>query len=189
VHATSQLGVAWRETDRNRWNALARIEGRYDRDLEPPGSPGKTLVGVASAHADYQPVPSFRLRGQLAGRLTDDLATKSRSTNASLVALRGTWDLHPRWDASLIGRTLFTGDLGHRRDGVGAEVGFLPIQNLRLATGYNVFGYRDRDLNGGSRSDRGFYIDFGFKLDEDAFRFLSPERAHGSGPNRDTPEK
>jgi len=182
VHATSQLGVAWRETDRNQWNALGRIEGRYDRERDPTGALVRTTVGIASAHADYQPVRPFHLRGQAATRFTDDLETKSGSINASLLALRGTWDLHRMWDASLIGRSLFTDHVQRRQDGVGAEIGFLPIRNLRLATGYNLFGYKDGDLNGGSRSDRGFYLDLGFKLDEDVFRFLNPESTGASAP-------
>jgi hypothetical protein len=42
--------------------------------------------------------------------------------------------------------------------------------NLRLAGGYNLFGVRDRDLLERTATDRGFYIQLGFKFDESLFR-------------------
>jgi hypothetical protein len=84
-------------------------------------------------------------------------------------------------DVGLIGRTLFTDRFQRRQDGMGAEIGLTPIRNLRVATGYNWFGYADGDLNGGSRSETGFYVDFGLKLDEDVFRWLNPERTAPAG--------
>ncbi|HEY3215105.1 MAG TPA: hypothetical protein VGK93_01295, partial [Candidatus Eisenbacteria bacterium] len=174
VHGRGQLGVAWRETDRNRWDGLARIEGRYDRDRGPAGVLDRTAVGIASAHLDYQPTRPFQLRGQVATRFTDVPDLETRTVNATLLALRGTWDFHRLWDGGLIGRSLFAGYARRRQDGIGAELGFTPIKNLRVAGGYNLFGYADGDLTGGSRSEHGAYLDVGFKLDEDVFRFLNP---------------
>src|SRR6185436_19609477 len=37
AHGRGTFGVAWRETDRNQWNGLARFEARYDRDNGPSG--------------------------------------------------------------------------------------------------------------------------------------------------------
>ena len=83
--------------------------------------------------------------------------------------------------AGLIGRTLFTDHMGRRQDGLGAELGLTPLRNFRVAGGYNWFGYSDGDLNGGSHSDRGVYVDFGLKLDEDVFRWLNPDRSAPGG--------
>jgi len=176
VHGRGTLGVAWRETDRNQWNGLARLEGRVDRDNVPGAAVTRTTVGIASVHLDYQPIRPLQLRGQVATRLTD-VSDEPRTANASLLALRGTWDFHRLWDGGLIGRTLFTDHARRRQEGLGAEIGFTPLRNLRLAGGYNLFGYAEGDLNGGSRSEHGLYLDVGFKLDEDVFRFLNPDRA------------
>ncbi|HEY3215102.1 MAG TPA: OmpA family protein [Candidatus Eisenbacteria bacterium] len=174
VHGRSELGLAWRQTERSRWNALARFETRYDREPDPNGTLVRTLARVGSLHAGYQPVRPFQLRGQVAARFTDDLETDGGSADAKLLALRGTWDFHRLWDVGLVGRTLFTDRARRRQDGLGTELGCSPIKNLRLSSGYNWFGYADGDLTSGSRSERGFYVDFGFKLDEDVFRFLNP---------------
>ena len=181
MHGSGQLGVAWRQTDQNRWNGLARLEARYDRDRNPTGRLDRTTVTIGSVHLDYQPLRSFQLRGQMATRVADvpaDVAT----ANATLFALRGTWDFHHLWDGGLVGRTLFADRGKRRQDGLGAEVGFAPLKNLRLATGYNLLGYADGDLTGGSRSEHGVYLDVGFKLNEDVFRFLNP------GTNPQEPE-
>jgi uncharacterized repeat protein (TIGR01451 family) len=184
VHGRGSIGVAWRETDRNRWNALARFEGRVDRDGEPGGPVARTTVGIASAHLGYQPTRPLQLRGQMATRVTD-ASEESGTVNASLLALRGTWDFHRLWDGGLIGRTLFTDHARRRQEGLGAEIGFTPLRNLRLAGGYNLLGYKDGDLNGGSRSEHGLYLDVGFKLDEDVFRFLNP---NGTDEPKPTPK-
>jgi hypothetical protein len=176
VHGRGTLGVAWRETDRNQWNGLARFEARVDRDNVPSGAMARTTVGIASGHLAYQPIRPLQLRGQVATRLTD-ASDEPGNVNASLLALRGTWDFHRLWDGGLIGRTLFTDHARRRQEGVGAEIGFTPLKNLRLAGGYNLLGYADGDLNGGSRSEHGLYLDVGFKLDEDVFRFLNPDSA------------
>src|SRR6185436_1983794 len=114
------------------------------------------------------PTRPVQLRGQVATRVTD-ASDEAGTVNASLLALRGTWDFHRLWDGGLIGRTLFTDHARRRQDGIGAEIGFTPIKNLRLAGGYNLFGYADGDLNGGSRSEHGVYLDLGLKFDEDVF--------------------
>ena len=173
--------MAWRQTEDNRWNGLARLDSRYDRVRDAAGALNRTAVEIVSAHASYQPARPLQLRGQAATRFTDALDSKPGSVNASMLGLRGTWDLHRMLDAGLVGRTLFTDHLSRRQDGLGAEIGLTPLRNLRLATGYNWFGYADGDLEGGSRSDAGFYLDFGLKLDEDVFRWLNPTRSAPAG--------
>jgi hypothetical protein len=173
LHARSQLGIAWRETDRNRWNGLARYELRIDREPEGLGPERRRHVNLFSAHADRRVTSSVVLRGQAATRVTGDRAHGATArANASLFALRGTIDLDRRWDTGVVARTLMSDGFDRYQNGLGAEVGFLAARNLRLAAGFNLFGYADADLDGGSRSDRGLYLDVGFKFDEEALRFL-----------------
>ena len=51
--------------------------------------------------------------------------------------------------------------------------------NLRLAVGYNLFGFRDQDLTGEAYTDQGPYFHFGFKFDESMFGF-GPPRSTGT---------
>ena len=53
--------------------------------------------------------------------------------------------------------------------GIGGELGWAIAKNLRVAAGYNVFGFRDDDLSGVDHTDRGPYFNFGLKIDETWF--------------------
>jgi hypothetical protein len=55
VAARSQLALALRETDRNRWNALMRIEHRFDLEGVPALGGSEQEAFVVSAHANLHP--------------------------------------------------------------------------------------------------------------------------------------
>ncbi|MGH7526622.1 MAG: hypothetical protein ACREMX_07945 [Gemmatimonadales bacterium] len=59
--------------------------------------------------------------------------------------------------------------LTSRRYGLGIEGGRLLTRNLRLAAGYNLFGFSDRDLTSAGYTSHGLYLDLGFKFDEALF--------------------
>jgi hypothetical protein len=49
-------------------------------------------------------------------------------------------------------------------------VGYLVKQNLWLSAGYNLAGFKDRDLVGSDYTNKGFYIRLRFKFDENLFK-------------------
>ena len=168
----NQIGFAWRETDRNRWNGLARWENRFER--LSPNSAAETVKKstILAANLNYQPLSSVWLSGRFAGKWASDRSNAvETSTRATLISVRGLYDFLPRWDAGLIGSTLWSGGT---QFGLGLELGRVVVKNLRAAVGYNVFGFRDGGLGGdGSATDHGLYLHFGFKFDEDAFKRIA----------------
>ena len=56
---------------------------------------------------------------------------------------------------------------------------------MRLAAGYNVFGFRDDDMIGEERTDRGPYATFGLKFGEDLFGFGKPSPAPAAGQSEE----
>jgi hypothetical protein len=56
------------------------------------------------------------------------------------------------------------------------------MKNLRVAGGYNLFGFTDRELDSFGTTRRGAYLELGFKLDE-SFLGLSgcADRCGGGG--------
>jgi hypothetical protein len=56
---------------------------------------------------------------------------------------------------------------GGSRFGVGGELGRRLVDNLRIALGYNVFGFRDRDLRDTEYTLKGLYFRLDYKFDED----------------------
>ena len=170
----NQIGFAWRETDRNRWNGLARWENRLEqvRPDSPTGSVERS--NILSAHLNYQPTAGIWLSGRFAGKWAKDKsAGLETSSKATLVSIRALYDFLPRWDAGLIGSTMWSGG---KQYGVGLELGRTVIKNMRAAIGYNVFGFRDQGLvSDGAQTDHGLYLHFGFKFSEEAFKRLAGE--------------
>lgn len=173
----TRLGIAYRETEQNRWNGLARYEHRYERAPDLSGSENERAAHIFAAHVNWQPDPDLILRAQWASKFASDETAGVRETDrAHLLGARGTLDVTDRLDLGLIGRALFANAHETVQFGVGAEVGLLLADNLRLAGGYNAFGFRDRELSQEEYTDRGFYLQLGFKFDETLFGHGEPDR-------------
>ena len=61
---------------------------------------------------------------------------------------------------------LFSGAFRSVQYGVGPELGFRVKNNLRLAVGYNLFGFHDRDLSAENYTNPGVYVALRLKFDE-----------------------
>jgi large repetitive protein len=166
-----RLGLAYRETDTNRLDALGMIEKKRETDSAAAAINAYRDVWTASAHVNYQPQRAWVLNGQLASKWANEaiggIASKSHT---SLIGARATWDISERWDASVMASTLLSHGTGVAQKGLGVEVGYLVHTNTWLSLGYNFMGYRDPDLAPNSQSDKGLFLRLRFKFDEDTFR-------------------
>jgi len=165
-----QAGLAYRDTDTNVWSALGRVEHRTEKDTTQPGIELKRSVEILSLHANYQPRRPFTLSGRYAAKLANDhsngLVTK---TNAQLLSGRAIWEFAPRWDLGFQVSTLLGQGTQKRQYGLGLEVGYMITDNLWVAGGYNVFGFKDDDLVAGDYTNKGAYIRLRYKFDEELF--------------------
>lgn len=173
VQNRAQLGVAYRDTDTNRVNALAKVEWKDERDSSNAAvGTLKTNAIIVSTHADWHPSRPWWLTGRIAGKWQRDqfeLGTPS-SFRAQLVAGRVVYDVTENWDVGVLGATQF-GQLGAKQYAAGAEVGYLLQQNLWLSAGYNVSGFKgDSDLTGYEYVQHGVYLRLRFKFDETLFK-------------------
>jgi len=174
----TQFGVALRQTDVDRWNALIDVEQRYEQVADTGNGHTRHVAEILSASLNYQPTQRVTLSARYAGKV--DLDAGGGVTTMSmghLFATRGVIDLTRVWDAGLTGRTLIGRSLASRQYGAGIEVGRVLARNLRAAVGYNVLGFSDKELSGSSYTTRGPYVDLSFKFDESAFGWLA-------GPSR-----
>ena len=167
LRGRSQVGFAWRQTDRNRVNALLRFENRLDRTDAQGDSTTRTTSNIAALLLNVQPSPTLTLSARYAGKMANDQrGSLSTSSSAHLLMARTIVDLTRRFDLGLIGSVLGNGAFDERRYGVGGEVGIVLMRNLRVAAGYNLFGFTDRDFASLGYTQRGPYLEFGFKFDE-----------------------
>ena len=184
----TQFGLAYRDTDTNRINALARYEYKLENDESGLGVVGfppvlgggtrdsvKSRAHIVSAHADWHPSRPWWFTGRIAGKWQDDRFTSPAGSrvdsnfNAALFSGRVVYDVTENWDIGLLGAT-FRGDDGANQYAYGIEVGRLLRQNLWLSAGYNATGFEgDPDLSRYEYTQQGFYLRLRFKFDEDLF--------------------
>ena len=139
----SRIGVAYRSTDTNRWSALARYEHRYDRNQDFEAVETTRRAHVLAGHANFQPGPGLILRAQWASKFaSQEVGGLEASENAHLAGARATLDVTRRLDLGGIARRLWSSESATSQFGLGLELGLLVADNLRLAGGYNAFGFR-----------------------------------------------
>jgi uncharacterized repeat protein (TIGR01451 family) len=166
----SQVGLAVRRTEADRWNGLVRYEHHFERLNLAAGRATHTASVVAGV-LNFQPRSSLSLSWRYAGKLAgDDAGDGVIHSNAQLLMQRAIVDLTSKWDAGLIGSVLVSEGFDSRRYGLGVEAGRRLMRNLRVAAGYNVFGFSDRDLVSSGYTNQGVYLDLGFKFDEGLFQ-------------------
>ena len=162
-----QLGVAYRDTRTNRVNGLARYEFKREDD----GSDfERRTVHVVSSHADLQVARGTVLTGEYAAKRDIELVEgRWIAGNAQLVSVRATRDLGTRWDVGLAARVLGNASFSTRAASIGAELGYRVVENLWMSLGYNLSGFRDRDLADDNTTAAGVYVRMRFKFDESLF--------------------
>ncbi|WP_223675351.1 SdrD B-like domain-containing protein [Novilysobacter selenitireducens] len=192
-----QLGVAYRDTDRNRVNALARYEYKLEEDNSGLGVTGvanpeagsdvRTRAHILSAHADWHPSRPWWLTGRVAAKWQADRFSYNDGTRVDsrfhglLVSGRAVYDVTENWDIGVLAST-FMGDDGANQYAYGIELGRLLRQNLWLSAGYNFSGFAgDPDLAGYEYTDEGAFLRLRFKFDEDLFirddaRYRAPDK-------------
>ncbi|KAF1686916.1 hypothetical protein B1992_05870 [Pseudoxanthomonas broegbernensis] len=186
-----QVGLAYRDTDTNRINALARYEYKLERDesglaldqgraVDGTGQDVRTRAHIVSMHADWHPSRPWWLTWRVAGKWQQDrfaYADGGRVDSrfdAVLLSGRVVYDVTENWDIGALAST-FRGQHGANQYAWGLEVGRLLRQNLWLSAGYNWTGFAgDRDLSGYEYTQQGAYLRLRFKFDEDLFRREQP---------------
>jgi outer membrane protein OmpA-like peptidoglycan-associated protein len=164
-----QVGLAWREWIEHEWNALGKVEHRRESDSSAANNIYR-VVDILTLHANYQPRSFWQASGHYAAKwVTDKSMGLNSHSNAHLFSGRVMWDITERWDFSL--NTSFMTDQNFRSFsyGLGGEVGYLIHENIWISVGYNVFGFREPDMIGQSRTDKGVFLRLRFKFDEDLF--------------------
>ena len=167
----AQLGLAWRPVDHNRYNALARYEFKNVRD--DTRADGESYAAhIVSTHLDYHPSRPWWMTGRLAAKASTErrLPAASQDYRAVLAAGRVVYDISERWDVGLLGAWLHSPHDGTSQFARGVEVGYLLKANLWLSAGYNVSGFRERDLSSADYTAKGAFLRLRFKFDETLFK-------------------
>ena len=168
----AQIGIAYRDTDTNRVNALAKYELKVERDGSNAAVGNLSSVAhIVSGHADYHPTRPLWLTGRAAAKWQQDQFENGirDSFNAQLFSGRVVYDLDKKWDIGLMAAVQM-GQRNARQSALGIELGYQMQENLWLSIGYNRSGFSaDNDLVGYEYTRAGAYIRLRFKFDENLF--------------------
>ena len=169
--ANLKLGLAYRDPNNDRFNALLRYEYRQN----PATIPNSILLGSGSGSTDqtfaleaiYAPSWQWEFYGKYAIRnstsyLAEDLVGTSI---VSLAQFRTTYRLGYKWDLVGEARWISQPAAGYGETGFVIEAGYYLTPNLRVAAGYAFGHVSDRDFSG-SRSAGGPYLGLTVKLNE-----------------------
>lgn len=181
--ARQQIGVAYRPTDQDIWNALARYEYKLDR--QSGRTDEETATHILSAHLNVQPNAQLQINGRFAAKYSVLDMDGLRSTYwAQMLSARARYDLTERWDAGLQAAFMF-GKGGATQWAIGVEGGYRLMPNLWLSLGYNFLGLNDSDFADEDYLDQGAYVRLRYKFDESLFdggRSARPVPAHAPVP-------
>jgi len=166
-----QLGLAYRQTHENAINWLGMYEWGYKRD---DALAMRRQSHLLSTHVNVQPIRPLTLSGRLASKWIRESAA-GINFNYGLQALgaRAMYDITERWDAGVLGSTLFSSGWMTQQYGLGLETGYLVEANLWISVGYNMFGYKDREMVLNQYTDQGVYLRLRYKFDEHVLESLN----------------
>jgi uncharacterized repeat protein (TIGR01451 family) len=171
-----QVGAAFRSASTNKFDALFRYEFKHELDKNIDEDFFRT-AHILSSHANYHPTTDLTFSGRVAAKYSLESDSQLRtSTFLELISGRVIYDIDEKWDAGINASLLANSDFKTKDYGFGVEAGFLVATNLRLATGFNFFGYDDQDLLANNYTQRGAYLGFSYKFDERLFDNLIPDR-------------
>ena len=167
-----QIGMAYRPTDSNRWNALGRYEYRFEKNADL-GYRQRRNVHIVSLHGDLRHTRRLWTTGRYAVKWVEEDALGIHSSGLTqLLSGRVTYDLAERWDAGLVMGALAGEGTDSLEYALGVEVGYLIAKNFWLSGGFNIAGFEDRDLQDQNYTRPGPYLRIRFKFDEAALGWL-----------------
>ena len=158
-----QVGIAYRDTQTNHFNALARLEHRLDQSTKANDlKNNQSLIG--SLHFNYKPYRRLTLGGQVAAKSVKEQFDKGNTKwLGTLVAGKVSVDLTEKIDLSILASK--SQSSASSVTGYGAELGFNVVKNVWLGASYTVGKYSDVDLYSANASWSGWHLRFNMKFD------------------------
>ena len=161
-----QGGVAFRALETLGWNGLAKYEYKLERDTG--AEQVERAVHMVAANANWQPTRETLFSARIAAKLARDRSLGLDSRNsAQLIGLRATRTIAADWDVGASAQVLLDGGAAKGRQfGAGVEAGYRLRQDMWVSAGYNLLGFRERDLAGADATQKGVYLRLRIKFDE-----------------------
>jgi len=166
-----QTGVAYRALQSIGVNGLAKYEYKLERDDGLADL--KRAVHAVSFNANWQLRPDTVVTGRYAAKMAMDQSSGlSNRTVSHLVAGRVTHEINEDWDIGATAQVLMDRDTRGRQYAAGLEAGYQLKRNMWVSAGYNLLGFKERDLAGADATAKGVYFRVRMKFDENTLQGL-----------------
>lgn len=166
-----QSGVAYRALQSIGINGLAKYEYKLERDDGLANL--KRAVHAVSVNANWQlrrdTVVSARYAAKMALDQSQGLSSR---TVSHLVAGRVTHEINEDWDIGATAQVLIDRDTRGRQYAAGIEAGYQLQRNMWVSAGYNLLGFKERDLAGADATAKGAFVRVRMKFDETTLQGL-----------------
>jgi uncharacterized repeat protein (TIGR01451 family) len=164
-----RIGTAWRPRNNDELVVL----NRFDVSLNDSLSGIKTTKIVNNLTANTM----INERWQLAGHYgVKYVKTSFEGVDyngfSHLLGAETRFDITKRIDIGLQGSVLYGQSSKTLNYAYGPSIGVSPVDNVWISLGYNVEGYADRDFSAAEYNQKGPYLKFRFKFDQNSARGL-----------------
>ena len=164
-----RMGLAYRDPQRDNFNALLRYEYEEDGGIIPEtlllGKGTGTQEHLFGIEAVYAPSWRWEFYGKYAFRNSKTFISNDfvGDSSISLAQLRASYRLNYHIDLVVEGRTIWQPSTNYTETGFLLEAGYYLTPEARLSAGY-VFGSADDEDFTGTRSAGGPYVGMTLKL-------------------------
>jgi hypothetical protein len=166
-----QSGVAYRALQSIGVNGLAKYEYKLERDDGLADL--KRAVHAVSVGANWQLRLDTTVSARYAAKMAMDQSSGlSNRTVSHLVAGRVTHEINADWDIGATAQMLMDRDTRGRQYAAGIEAGYQLQRNMWVSAGYNLLGFKERDLAGADATAKGVYFRVRMKFDENTLQGL-----------------
>ncbi|MEO0802134.1 MAG: TonB-dependent receptor [Cyanobacteria bacterium J06642_2] len=166
-----RLGLAYRNPDHDKFNALLRYEYRKNPSIIPEtlllGRGTGSEEHLFALEAIYAPNWRWELYGKYAFRDSTSYLANAFVNNSTVTLgqLRATYRLGFNWDILTEVRWISQPSANYSETGFVTELGYYLNPNLRFALGYSMGEIDDPDFSG-SRNGNGLYVGMTVKVNE-----------------------
>jgi len=164
------LGAAYRPRLHNKYHFLGLYKYIEEKNINEIN---KREVHLVSSHHNYQFNRQLILSGRIASKWQiehhDDITFHS---STELLGFRALFQLLPRWGLDFRCGSLMTDVDDSIRYSAGIGANYLIKKNLRFAFGYNLKGFKDRDLDRERYYAQGIRLGIQWKFDESLFGMM-----------------
>ena len=100
------------------------------------------------------------------------IGNQNLSNFVNLLGAETRYDITEKIDLGLRGQWLSSGGAAGGLYSFGPTIGFTPIKNVWINTGYNIQGFKDQDFEAANFSRQGAFIQMRLKFDQNTARGL-----------------